>query len=99
MCPLCPVNQAIWLLCTGAREAAFQNIKTIAKYLADELISVAKGSCNFSATRRKRERVTRTETPGHLAKDHRRVRPHPQGGLSSPGLSLVMRFGPLAFPP
>lgn len=55
MCPLCPVNQAIWLLCTGAREAAFQNIKTIAKYLADELISVAKGSCNFSTTKKKEE--------------------------------------------
>merc|ERR1711976_805123 len=28
--PLRRVNQAIWLLCTGAREAAFRNIKTIA---------------------------------------------------------------------
>lgn len=36
--------QAIWLLCTGAREAAFRNIKTIAECLADELINAAKVS-------------------------------------------------------
>ncbi|XP_009465409.1 PREDICTED: 40S ribosomal protein S5 [Nipponia nippon] len=41
--PLRRVNQAIWLLCTGAREAAFRNIKTIAECLADELINAAKG--------------------------------------------------------
>lgn len=35
-------TQAIWLLCTGAREAAFRNIKTIAECLADELINAAK---------------------------------------------------------
>merc|ERR1711928_304057 len=34
--PLRRVNQAIWL-CTGAREAAFRNIKPIAECLADEL--------------------------------------------------------------
>ena len=34
--------QAIWLLCTGAREAAFRNIKTIAECLADELMNAAK---------------------------------------------------------
>lgn len=42
--PLRRVNQAIWLLCTGAREAAFKNIKTIAECLADELINAAKVS-------------------------------------------------------
>lgn len=36
------LSQAIWLLCTGAREAAFRNIKTIAECLADELINAAK---------------------------------------------------------
>lgn len=48
--PLRRVNQAIWLLCTGAREAAFRNIKTIAECLADELINAAKVShfCLFS---------------------------------------------------
>lgn len=35
-------SQAIWLLCTGAREAAFRNIKSIAECLADELINAAK---------------------------------------------------------
>ena len=40
--PLRRVNQAIWLLCTGAREAAFRNIKTIAECLAVELINAAK---------------------------------------------------------
>ena len=40
--PLRRVNQAMWLLCTGAREAAFRNIKTIAECLADELINAAK---------------------------------------------------------
>ena len=35
-------SQAIWLLCTGAREAAFRNIKSIAECLSDELINAAK---------------------------------------------------------
>lgn len=39
---LARLYQAIWLLCTGAREAAFRNIKTIAECLADELINAAK---------------------------------------------------------
>jgi hypothetical protein len=33
------IPQAIWLLCTGAREASFRNIKSIAECLADELVS------------------------------------------------------------
>ena len=41
-CLTCVSPQAIWLLCTGAREAAFRNIKTIAECLADELINAAK---------------------------------------------------------
>lgn len=45
--PLRRVNQAIWLLCTGAREAAFRNIKTIAECLADELINAAKVGISF----------------------------------------------------
>lgn len=40
--PLRRVNQAIWLLCTGAREASFRNIKSIAECLADELINASK---------------------------------------------------------
>ncbi|XP_048210557.1 40S ribosomal protein S5-like [Perognathus longimembris pacificus] len=53
--PLRRVNQAIWLLCTGAREAAFWNIKTIAECLADELINAAKGSSNSYAIKKKDE--------------------------------------------
>ncbi|MBA0669358.1 hypothetical protein Goklo_000014, partial [Gossypium klotzschianum] len=44
--PFRPVNQAIYLITTGARESAFRNIKSIAGCLADELINAAKGSSN-----------------------------------------------------
>ncbi|OIS97244.1 40s ribosomal protein s5 [Nicotiana attenuata] len=44
--PLSRVNQAIYLLTTGARESAFRNIKTIVECLSDELINAAKGSSN-----------------------------------------------------
>ncbi|GMJ09501.1 ribosomal protein 5B [Hibiscus trionum] len=53
--PLCRVNQAIYLLTTGARESAFRNIKTIAECLADELINAAKGSSNSYAIKKKDE--------------------------------------------
>lgn len=53
--PLRRVNQAIWLITTGAREASFRNIKTIAECLADELINAAKGSSNSYAIKKKDE--------------------------------------------
>lgn len=53
--PLRRYNQAIWLLTTGAREAAFRNVRTIAECLADELINAAKGSSNSSAIKKKDE--------------------------------------------
>lgn len=53
--PLRRVNQAIMLLTTGAREAAFRNVKTISECLADELINAAKGSSNSYAIRKKDE--------------------------------------------
>ena len=53
--PLRRVNQAIYLLTTGAREAAFRNIKTISECLADELINASKGSSNSYAIKRKDE--------------------------------------------
>ena len=37
--PIRRLNQAIYLLTTGAHEAAFRNTKTIAECLADELIN------------------------------------------------------------
>eukprot|EP01135_Chromosphaera_perkinsii_P011619 Nk52_evm2s2462 gene=Nk52_evmTU2s2462 len=53
--PLRRVNQSIWLLTTGAREASFRNIKSIAECLADELINAAKGSSNSYAIKKKDE--------------------------------------------
>ncbi|KAL2535163.1 40S ribosomal protein S5-2 [Abeliophyllum distichum] len=53
--PLRRVNQAIYLLTTGARESAFRNIKSIAECLADELINAAKGSSNSYAIKKKDE--------------------------------------------
>lgn len=49
--PMRRVNQAIWLLCNGARQASFRNIKTIAECLADELINAAKVSSSLSLPR------------------------------------------------
>jgi small subunit ribosomal protein S5e len=53
--PLRRVNQAVFLLTTGAREAAFRNMKTIAECLADELVNAAKGSSNSYAIKKKDE--------------------------------------------
>merc|ERR1712141_124874 len=53
--PLRRVNQAIYLLTIGAREASFRNIKTIAECLADELINASKGSSNSYAIKKKDE--------------------------------------------
>ncbi|KAK9088001.1 hypothetical protein Syun_030395 [Stephania yunnanensis] len=53
--PLRRVNQALYLLTTGARESAFRNIKTVAECLADELINAAKGSSNSYAIKKKDE--------------------------------------------
>lgn len=40
--PLRRVNQAMWLLCTGAREASFRNIKSIAECLSSAKVCVTK---------------------------------------------------------
>ena len=53
--PLRRVNEAIYMIVTGAREAAFRSIKTIAECLADELINAAKGSSNSYAIKKKDE--------------------------------------------
>jgi len=53
--PLRRVNTAIWLICTGARNAAFRNIKSIAECLADELMNAAKNSSNSYAIKKKDE--------------------------------------------
>lgn len=53
--PLRRYNQAIWLLATGAREAAFRSVKTIAECLAEELMNASVGSSNSSAIKKKDE--------------------------------------------
>lgn len=53
--PLRRVNQAIYLICTGARNAAFRNIKTIAECLADEIVNCAKESPSSYAIKKKDE--------------------------------------------
>mmetsp|Transcript_24269 Transcript_24269/g.35295 ORF Transcript_24269/g.35295 Transcript_24269/m.35295 type:complete len:196 (-) Transcript_24269:137-724(-) len=55
MSPFSRVNQALYLLTTGAREASFRNVKTIAECLADEIINAAKGSSNSYAIKKKDE--------------------------------------------
>jgi|UniRef100_M4BD94 small subunit ribosomal protein S5e len=53
--PFRRVNQALYLIATGAREASFRNVKTIAECLADELINASKGSSNSYAIKKKDE--------------------------------------------
>ena len=53
--PLRRVNQALYLISTGARESAFRNAKTIAECLADELINASRGSSNSYAIKKKDE--------------------------------------------
>jgi len=53
--PFRRVNQALYLMTTGAREASFRNIKTIAECLADEIVNAARGSPNSYAIKKKDE--------------------------------------------
>lgn len=53
--PFRRVNQALYLMTTGAREASFRNIKTIAECLADEIINAARGLTNSYAIKKKDE--------------------------------------------
>jgi len=53
--PLRRVNQSLYLLTQGVRNAAFRNVKTIAECLADELMNAAKGSSNSYAIKKKDE--------------------------------------------
>jgi len=53
--PIRRVNVAIFLICTGARLAAFRSIKTIAECLADEITNCAKESSNSYAIKKKDE--------------------------------------------
>jgi small subunit ribosomal protein S5e len=53
--PFRRINIGIHLLTTGAREAAFRNIKTMSECLADEIINASKSSSNSYAIKKKDE--------------------------------------------
>ena len=53
--PMRRVSYALFLLTSGARAAAFRNVKTIAECLADEIMNAAKGSSNSYAIKKKDE--------------------------------------------
>ena len=53
--PFRRINQALYLITTGARESSFRNIKTMAECLADEIINASKGSSNSYAIKKKDE--------------------------------------------
>eukprot|EP00359_Climacostomum_virens_P006208 CAMPEP_0204915264 /NCGR_PEP_ID=MMETSP1397-20131031/13297_1 /ASSEMBLY_ACC=CAM_ASM_000891 /TAXON_ID=49980 /ORGANISM="Climacostomum Climacostomum virens, Strain Stock W-24" /LENGTH=190 /DNA_ID=CAMNT_0052087225 /DNA_START=3 /DNA_END=575 /DNA_ORIENTATION=- len=53
--PMRRVNEAIYMMCKGARESAFRNLKTLPECLADELVNAAKGSSNSYAIKKKDE--------------------------------------------
>jgi len=53
--PFRRINQAIYLMGIGAREASFRTIKSISECLADEIINASKGSSNSYAIKNKDE--------------------------------------------
>merc|ERR1719504_494830 len=53
--PLRRVNQAIYLICTGARNSSFCNLKSFSECLADEIMNCAKESSNSYAIKKKDE--------------------------------------------
>jgi small subunit ribosomal protein S5e len=53
--PFRRVNQALYLMTVGAREASFRNVKTIAECLADEIVNAARASSNSYAIKKKDE--------------------------------------------
>ena len=53
--PMRRVNEAIYMMCKGARESAFRNLKTMPECLADEIMNAAKGSSNSYAIKKKDE--------------------------------------------
>lgn len=53
--PFRRVNQALYLMAQGSREASFRNIKTIAECLADEIVNASRGSSNSYAIKKKDE--------------------------------------------
>ena len=60
--PLRRINQALFLMTSGCRNAAFRNAKTLAECLADELVNAAKGNTSSYAIKKKEdmERVAKS---------------------------------------
>jgi small subunit ribosomal protein S5e len=57
--PLRRVNQAIYLICKGAREDAFRTIKSLSECLCDEIINASKGPGSNSKAVRKKDEIER----------------------------------------
>lgn len=57
--PLRRVNQAIYLIHLGAKDAAFRSLKSIQECLADEIINASKGSGSNSYAIRKKDEIER----------------------------------------
>ena len=53
--PFRRVNQALYLMVTGARASSFRNVKTISECLADEIVNASKSSPNSFAIKKKDE--------------------------------------------
>merc|ERR1712137_1025602 len=53
--PLRRINQALYLMTSGARAQAFRNLKSIAECLADEIINAANDNQNSFAIKKKDE--------------------------------------------
>ena len=68
MSPFRRVNQALYLIGMGAREASFRTIKTIAECLADEIFNAAKGSSNSYSIKKKVRRMRADEDNNKAAR-------------------------------
>lgn len=53
--PFRRVNQAFYMMCQGARQSSFRNIRSIAENLADEIINASKANSNSYAIKKKEE--------------------------------------------
>ena len=81
--PFRRVNQALYLIGMGAREASFRTIKTIAECLADEIFNAAKGSSN-SYSIKKKVRFGARALAGEDKKTTPRASPPLAGACPSP---------------
>lgn len=53
--PFRRVNQGFYLMCQGARQSSFRNIRSVAENLADEIINASKANGNSYAIKKKEE--------------------------------------------